>query len=270
MTTDLEAHRRAKALVNSVDEDADGKIDFQGFLRMMRSVQDDADEDTLKYEAGAIKATKFEQSEVKEFRNVFQMFDGDSDGELTYTELVKLLGGIVPLGHKASKELVVLLRREDVDLDKDGSRDIDFPEFLSLMRCVLEEDWAGINSRSAALADGAQQDAVERKVTGAKEAKSVPKPHDDDANEWLTHAPAERAATPSGAAPSVALPSPASPSAASPSAAVPSDANPSAAPPGHPADTEPSTPSVSAEVLMLASPKGPPPEQLGTEVDKAT
>lgn len=159
--TDQATHARAKALLEEIDDDQDGQLDLREFLSMMRRVQDDQDEKRLASDQEAIEASRFSRAEVKEFRKVFQMFDSDESGELSFEDVKTMLGGIVPLGDNASKSLLSTLKT----IDHNGDREINFVEYLQLMRRLQDEDWNGINSRVSAVADAARQDDEERKLS---------------------------------------------------------------------------------------------------------
>jgi len=154
---DHATHARAKAVLKEIDEDGDGQVDLREFLRMMRFVQDDADEKRMARDQEALKDARFTRVETKEFRQVFQMFDDDMSGDLSYDDVATMLSGIVPLGHRASKSLLAILKA----VDRNGDRVIDFLEFLGLMRRLQDDDWNNINSHCASLADAAHEERLE-------------------------------------------------------------------------------------------------------------
>merc|ERR1719449_3155 len=73
------------------------------------------------------------QDQVEEFREAFALFDKDGDGTITADEL-----GVVmrSLGRKPTMEE---LKAMIAEVDDDGSGEIEFPEFLSLMASKLQD-----------------------------------------------------------------------------------------------------------------------------------
>merc|ERR1719449_471521 len=73
------------------------------------------------------------QDQVEEFKEAFALFDKDGDGTITADEL-----GVVmrSLGRKPTMEE---LKAMIAEVDDDGSGQIEFPEFLSLMASKLQD-----------------------------------------------------------------------------------------------------------------------------------
>jgi len=149
----LESHARLRRLLKQVNSDK-GELSWEDFLRMMRLVQDEADRNKFKRDQDAVASSGFSRSEVNEFRQVFQMFDTDASGEISFSELKSMLKEVVPLCTMAAKDLKSLLHQ----VDEDGNRELDFPEFLILMQKLQKENWNNINYRSAAIACGHRED----------------------------------------------------------------------------------------------------------------
>lgn len=143
--TDAGTHKRAKAMLEEVDENNDEELNFVEFLSMMRIVQDDRHSIIIQAEREAIQAAGFSHAEVKEFRKLFEVFDSDQSGDLSWTEITGMLKELVPFTEKASKELQAAL----VAVDMDGDRVLQFPEYLAFMRKLMDDNWADINGRSA-------------------------------------------------------------------------------------------------------------------------
>eukprot|EP00826_Nyctotherus_ovalis_P037228 TRINITY_DN3382_c0_g4_i6.p1 TRINITY_DN3382_c0_g4~~TRINITY_DN3382_c0_g4_i6.p1 ORF type:complete len:127 (+),score=45.59 TRINITY_DN3382_c0_g4_i6:144-524(+) len=99
-------------MINEVDEDGNGVIDFNEFLVLL---------------SGNMK----ESDEAEELAEVFRVFDKDRDGQLSSEELRHVM---LNLGEKLSDEEVDEMLKE-ADVNKDGS--IDFEEFAKMMasRC---------------------------------------------------------------------------------------------------------------------------------------
>lgn len=73
------------------------------------------------------------EDQIEEFKEAFSLFDKDGDGTITAEEL-----GVVmrSLGRKPTMEE---LKAMIAEVDDDGSGQIEFPEFLSLMASKLQD-----------------------------------------------------------------------------------------------------------------------------------
>ena len=95
-------------MLNEVDSDGNGMIDFSEFLTMM---------------ARKMKDTDFEE----EMRAAFLVFDTDRDGFITPKELTVAMKN---LGENLSdKEILKMIKEADLD----GDNQINFKEFLQMM-----------------------------------------------------------------------------------------------------------------------------------------
>lgn len=132
-------------LLKEADEDDNGKLDFPDFLRLMRQVKDIQDQLMITKELKAIEETQFSPTEVYEFRELLLAVRGEAK-EIGFDEVKGLLGAIVPMGAKNLSELQrkfkeVAGRQSGVE----GSEDmLDFPEFLWLMRELLDINFANM------------------------------------------------------------------------------------------------------------------------------
>jgi calmodulin len=107
--TDDELH----IMMKSVDTDQNGVVDFDEFVHMMRSHL---------HEAGA------EPTPEDELKEVFNVFDRDKDGFISFEEL-KL--AMINLGERMTNEE---LKAMMTAADSDGDGQISFPEFQSMMK----------------------------------------------------------------------------------------------------------------------------------------
>ncbi|KAJ1860846.1 hypothetical protein LPJ73_001211 [Coemansia sp. RSA 2703] len=95
-------------MINEVDKDGNGKIDFSEFLTLMARQNKDAnDEDELK--------------------EAFKVFDKDGNGYISSQELRSVM---TTLGEKLTEEEVDEMIRE-ADVDGDGQ--INYEEFVKMM-----------------------------------------------------------------------------------------------------------------------------------------
>jgi len=137
-------HKRARALLGKVDEDGNGRVDFEEFLYMMRLYRYSSAAEELRQERLAASKTCFSSEEVKEFRQLFNCFDSDGSGSLDLDELVPILtnlsGGDADQEESSTVRQLWKLIRE---ADDDGSAELDFPEFLRFMQKVLDKDGTG-------------------------------------------------------------------------------------------------------------------------------
>uniref|UniRef100_A0A6B2G2W3 Calmodulin-2 B (Trinotate prediction) n=1 Tax=Myxobolus squamalis TaxID=59785 RepID=A0A6B2G2W3_MYXSQ len=95
-------------MINEVDLDKNGIIDFDEFLTMMSR-----------------KMTKGDSHE--ELLMAFQVFDKDGDGKITKDELKRVM---TQLGENLCEEEIVEMMHE---ADTDGDGNVDFKEFCKMM-----------------------------------------------------------------------------------------------------------------------------------------
>jgi Ca2+-binding EF-hand superfamily protein len=152
---DSKAHEKVRQTLKEIDEtDGDGKLDFDEYLKLMRLLQDEEDMAKYNRERGAVASSGFSRTEVSEFRSIFQSFDSDSSGVMTFDEFGGLLEAIFPVnvvhGAKMTKELHVVFN-DVMGIDEYGeSLPVDFPGFLLIMKRLQDEDFGGINEQVAA------------------------------------------------------------------------------------------------------------------------
>ena len=96
-------------MINEIDADGNGTIDFREFLTMM---------------VRKMKDTKIEE----ELNAAFRMFDRNSDGKISPEELHRFMNEI---GETVSPEEIQDMIKE-ADLNRDGI--IDFDEFVKLVK----------------------------------------------------------------------------------------------------------------------------------------
>merc|ERR1711920_914960 len=96
--------------------------------------------------------TKFSHTEVVEFRELF-VATGMGKEELGFEDVKKLLECIVPMGAKnveqLQKEYLTLAVRQEGVMGEEEL--LDFPEFLWLMRALLDTNFANMTDRAGAL-----------------------------------------------------------------------------------------------------------------------
>ncbi|XP_009887785.1 PREDICTED: calmodulin-like [Charadrius vociferus] len=113
-------------MINEVDADGNGTIDFPEFLTMMARKMKDTDSE-------------------EEIREAFRVFDKDGNGYISAAELRHVMTN---LGEKLTDEEVDEMIRE-ADIDGDGQ--VNYEEFLGLSDDELEEDELPTEQEEAAL-----------------------------------------------------------------------------------------------------------------------
>lgn len=115
------------------------------FLQLARACQNLVESDMWQQDSEAITKTGFDKNEVNEFRTLF-LGDSQPGADHTHVSLAhvkELLGKVVPLGHKRSLALERQLTSMK-GVSGQGEDSVDFPQFLLLMRRLLDDNFAGI------------------------------------------------------------------------------------------------------------------------------
>merc|ERR1719335_1225401 len=137
--------QKLTAILAEVDADGSGEIGFDEFLQLMRKFIDESMAEQLLKEKDIIKKTRFDADEVTQWREIFLKFDTDGSGAFDTDEGKVLLQAVgINLNERTMHDRYIQLFHE-VDLDKDDA--MDFPEFLLMMRRLLELDFGGIATR---------------------------------------------------------------------------------------------------------------------------
>ncbi|URD87526.1 hypothetical protein MUK42_26602 [Musa troglodytarum] len=109
-------------MINEVDADGNGTIDFPEFLNLMARKMKDTDSEFLNLMARKMKDTDSEE----ELKEAFRVFDEDQNGFISAAELRHVMTN---LGEKLTDEEVDEMIRE-ADVDGDGQ--INYEEFVKV------------------------------------------------------------------------------------------------------------------------------------------
>jgi calmodulin len=157
------------ALLAEIDEDGSGEIGFSEFLQLMRRFLDESDAAALLKEREIIQRTGFLPDEVTAWRDIFLKFDEDKSGAFDVGEGKTLLQAVgINLNERAMHDRYLQIFHE-VDEDDDGN--MDFPEFLLIMRRLIDMDFGGIASRTQRK-EPAEQTSKEKKAALRKQRRS--------------------------------------------------------------------------------------------------
>lgn len=141
-------------------EEQDGKTTFWVFLRLMRFLEDDNDRNSLAVERQALEEAKFSKEEVSEFRQIFYHWAAN-DAKEGARGASKDSKALSPDGmYRMLRSMGMNLTAEDREqlftmakqADQDGNGNVDFPDFLILMRRLLDANFCGLNQVAEAAA----------------------------------------------------------------------------------------------------------------------
>jgi Ca2+-binding EF-hand superfamily protein len=141
VSTDQATYKRLQRLLQEANAEHQKALPFSFFLHLARHWYDICEKEQHAKERIAVRETEFTVQEVAEFRELFVGSDtGDRTG-LTLKELRGMLERIAPLGHNNMEHLRSVFRQ---NAESGSGRTCDFPEFLQVMRRLLDENFAGI------------------------------------------------------------------------------------------------------------------------------
>jgi Ca2+-binding EF-hand superfamily protein len=115
------------ALIRAADFDGNGLLDFDEFQVLAQRIEEKLQSIRYDEEIEYASTLGFNETQVHEFRWVFETLDADAGGRLDINEVRK---GLTILRKKVSEDM---LEATFARLDEDSSGGLDFKEFLSLM-----------------------------------------------------------------------------------------------------------------------------------------
>jgi len=117
-----------RQILEEVDKDGNGTIDFQEFLRLIPALMKKMEEDQRKEDREKAVELGFSEDEHEEFMKVFHDFDEDHSGSLEINEVWGLLKAL--RRNTSYDDLKSLFTR----IDKDQNGSLEYAEFLLLVR----------------------------------------------------------------------------------------------------------------------------------------
>jgi Ca2+-binding EF-hand superfamily protein len=120
---------------------------------LLRFLEDDKDRNSLTIERNAIEESKFSKAEVSEFREIFSLWaSNDANSDLPgASKCGKSLGpeGMVRMLRSMGMTLTAddkeQLFKMAMEADQDGNGNVDFPDFLILMKRLIDANFCGLN-----------------------------------------------------------------------------------------------------------------------------
>jgi Ca2+-binding EF-hand superfamily protein len=144
--TSQEEHQVVQSILQEVGKKRSGQLDFQEFLKFMRTIylhtqkaKMVAGRETFKKERNAIKASRFNFLEVKEFRHIFENRADPVSGGIsaaTFEDMIQQLLAPRKTGKSAADQLSSRVKSLMKSVSKDLEHNWDFPDFLAVMRKV--------------------------------------------------------------------------------------------------------------------------------------
>jgi Ca2+-binding EF-hand superfamily protein len=130
-----------REIFHDLDHDITNGLEFEDFLNLMEHYRREA---TKEAEARA----HFSKEEVLSFKKLFEKYDYDQSGFLSYKELDPILVRLkrAPRNKKEQQTLAKVMQ----ELDKDNSGTFDFAEFLQLAKLAVDNGWAARNPQEKA------------------------------------------------------------------------------------------------------------------------
>lgn len=146
----IEIHSKAKDFLQEMDQDSNGKIDFGEYLHMMRVYGDRVVGEKALSQKQQLDAIGVPRQEVRQLREMFDMFDRDRSNALSFGEMRALLSEVLNLKKAELKELQAFFD----EVDADGNRLIEFEEFVKLVLKLQNMNWNDINGAAKAIVEG--------------------------------------------------------------------------------------------------------------------
>jgi len=148
---DLDMRPRLIQMLQDVDSDGSGGMDFHDYLRLMGRALDMQDRARLSKLQRVAEDTKFSREEVKEFRELFCFADKNKDNFLSKREAAKMINDVCPLNDDEIAEFGTIFKR--IVSVNSTNKELDFPDFLYLMYELMKVDFARLKTRTSIIAN---------------------------------------------------------------------------------------------------------------------
>eukprot|EP00930_Biecheleria_cincta_P069678 TRINITY_DN57389_c0_g1_i1.p1 TRINITY_DN57389_c0_g1~~TRINITY_DN57389_c0_g1_i1.p1 ORF type:complete len:1135 (-),score=281.36 TRINITY_DN57389_c0_g1_i1:70-3474(-) len=156
LARDREMRPKLQEMMKSV-QDPSGSLGFRDFVQLLRLFREFQDLERAEKEQNAIKVTGFSPTEVQEFRDLFLDTD-DGIGLITFEDFRGMIHMITPMGDNLSTELQKMFlefTKKKIDPRHDAQPQADFPEFLLLMKHLMDVNFANLSEKTKAHDGGA-------------------------------------------------------------------------------------------------------------------
>jgi len=131
----------AMSLMKVADPNGEGCLDFAKYLMLMRLLEDLQVMERVRHEKAVVRKHGFSPTEVSQLRQLFHQFDKDNSQELAVSEVKAMISKIIPLDNEGARELASHLQA----VDESTNNELDFPEFLGLIKRLQDANWRNIN-----------------------------------------------------------------------------------------------------------------------------
>lgn len=115
-------------------------VTWMDFLRLARMVVDRAENYAFDRQQAAAEEAGFNNAQFMEIRKLFKLVDLDNSKEVSFSELKELFAKVIP---DFTEDMAQKLMEQWQASDQDGDGQLDFCEFVKMMRCVVDAGLAG-------------------------------------------------------------------------------------------------------------------------------
>jgi len=120
-------------------------MDFQDVIRVVRQFHDIQAQEMVDKEMRAVEEAGFSWQEVHSFRELFDKAKAEGARELSVNDVRQMVSCFCPLGERNAATLAAEFQKARRRLlNEEGTPGIDFPEFLWLMKALLELNFGNI------------------------------------------------------------------------------------------------------------------------------
>mmetsp|Transcript_52969 Transcript_52969/g.124065 ORF Transcript_52969/g.124065 Transcript_52969/m.124065 type:complete len:914 (+) Transcript_52969:62-2803(+) len=136
-----ERHKKITKMVKDADADGNGQFSFEEYCMLMKNITEEIDRDMLVKGLRLKKDLGYSKEEVKQFRDLFNMYDKERNGEIQFEDLANIFTTIVDMTNESRRDLRALVESDS----HERLAGLNFWQFLVLMHKVQKMNWHGIN-----------------------------------------------------------------------------------------------------------------------------